>query len=64
MHRCIGSPVCQATTNSSSVATCTLSIANLGVLLLTPSYTAFFAGSADYLASSAQASIKVLWGLL
>jgi hypothetical protein len=55
---------CTGTTNSSGTATCTLSVANLGVLLLTPSYTASFAGNTDNAPTSATGKINLLGALL
>jgi hypothetical protein len=54
---------CTGTTNSSGVASCTLSTVDLGVLILTPTYTAAFAGSTDYLATSATGKINAFGAL-
>jgi hypothetical protein len=55
---------CTATTNGSGVATCALPPVSLGALILTPTYTAAFAGTANYVAISATGKINALAALL
>jgi len=52
-----GQQVCAATTNASGVATCTTTVVSLLKLILTAGYRATFAGTNNYLATSATAPV-------
>jgi hypothetical protein len=51
--------ICEPQTNGNGVATCSVSILNVGNTLYTPTYTAEFFGAAQYLPVTARGSLSL-----